>query len=292
MEAQRFSIQLTVWLLRSILLPLLLLIDNRMKKKLTYGCVALVLMSCSTVMLTGRKQLNLVSDTEVLTSSFQSYKQFVDSVPASTDKKNAALVKTVGQKMAVAVETYMKANGMAADVANFAWEFNLLKDTAVNAFCMPGGKVVVFEGILPVTKNEVGLAVVLGHEIAHAVAKHSNERMSQQMLVQYGSALAGMATAGKSTATQNTVNMLYGLGAQYGYMLPYSRKHELEADRLGLIFLAMAGYDPNQAVTFWQRMAAASKGAIPEFMSTHPSDATRIAQIQQFVPEALQYYKK
>jgi predicted Zn-dependent protease len=151
---------------------------------------------------------------------------------------------------------------------------------------------VVFDGILPVTKNEVGLAVVLGHEIAHAVAKHSSERMSQQMLAQYGAALTGLAVSNKSTATQAVVNSVYGIGAQYGFMLPYSRKHELEADRLGLIFLAMAGYDPNQAITFWQRMADASKGSIPEFMSTHPSDATRIAQIKQYLPEALTYYKK
>jgi predicted Zn-dependent protease len=168
----------------------------------------------------------------------------------------------------------------------------LVKDTAVNAFCMPGGKVVVFDGILPITKNEIGLAVVLGHEIAHAVAKHSNERMSQQMIVQYGSALTNMLISDKPAATQSTINLIYGLGAQYGYMLPYSRKHELEADRLGLIFLAMAGYDPNEALTFWERMAANSQGAPLEFMSTHPSDATRIAQIKQYLPEALTYYKK
>jgi len=243
-------------------------------------------------MLTGRKQLLLVSDSEVLTSSFQSYKQFIDSVPASKDKASTALVKSVGQKMAMVVDTYLKANGMAADAATYAWEFNLVKDTTVNAFCMPGGKVVVFDGILPITKNEIGLAVVLGHEIAHAVAKHSNERMSQQMMVQYGAALTDMLLTNKSATTRATINTVYGIGAQYGVMLPYSRKHELEADRLGLIFLAMAGYDPNEAITFWERMAANSQGAPPEFMSTHPSDATRIAQIKQYLPEALQYYKK
>lgn len=263
-----------------------------MKRIILYVLLAVMLMSCSTVLLTGRKRFLLVSDSEVLTSSFQSYKQFIDSVPASKDKVNTALVKKVGLNISKAVEAYLNANGMSADAATYAWEFNLVKDTAVNAFCMPGGKVVVFEGILPVTKNETGLAVVLGHEIAHAVAKHSNERMSQQMEVQYGSALLGMLTSSKSAAEQNTWNMIYGLGAQYGYMLPYSRKHELEADRLGLIFLAMAGYDPNQAVAFWERMAASSKGAPMEFMSTHPSDATRIAQIKQYLPEALTYYKK
>jgi predicted Zn-dependent protease len=263
-----------------------------MNRLFFYVLFALALVSCSTVLLTGRKQLSLVSDSEVLTSSFQSYKQFIDSVPASKDKVNTALVKKVGQKMATVVSKYLTDNGMSADAATYAWEFNLVKDTAVNAFCMPGGKVVVFDGILPITKNEVGLAVVLGHEIAHAVAKHSNERMSQQMVVQYGSALTNMLISDKPAATQSTINLIYGLGAQYGYMLPYSRKHELEADRLGLIFLAMAGYDPNEAITFWGRMAANSQGAPMEFMSTHPSDATRIAQIKQYLPEALTYYKK
>jgi len=263
-----------------------------MKKITFFVLVACILVSCSTVLLTGRKQLLLVSDSEVLTSSFQSYKQFIDSVPASKDKVNTALVKKVGGKISTVVEAYLKANGMEADVANYAWEFNLVKDTSVNAFCMPGGKVVVFEGILPITKNEVGLAVVLGHEIAHAVAKHSNERMSQQMEVQYGSALLGMLTSSKSTAEQNTWNMIYGLGAQYGYMLPYSRKHELEADRLGLIFLAMAGYDPNEAIGFWERMSANSQGAPFEFMSTHPADANRIAKLREYLPEALTFYKK
>ena len=262
-----------------------------MKKIIPFVLSVLLLTACSTVLLTGRKQLSLVSDTEVLTSSFQSYKQFIDSVPASKDKANTALVKKVGRKMATVVEDYLKSNGLEADVANYAWEFNLVKDTSMNAFCMPGGKVVVFEGILPVTQNEVGLAVVLGHEIAHAVAKHSNERMSQQMVVQYGAILTDGLLSKKTEATRNTVNMLYGLGAQYGFMLPYSRKHELEADQLGLIFLAMAGYDPNEAITFWQRMAASSKGAPIEFMSTHPSDENRIAKLKEQLPEALKYYK-
>lgn len=262
-----------------------------MKKLVTLFLSALLLSACSTVLLTGRKQLLLVSDSEVLSSSFQSYKQFIDSVPASKDKANTALVKKVGQKMATVVESYLKSNGFEAEVSKFAWEFNLVKDTTMNAFCMPGGKVVVFEGILPVTQNEVGLAVVLGHEIAHAVAKHSNERMSQQMVVQYGAVLTDGLLSNKSEQTRSTINMLYGLGAQYGVMLPYSRKHEYEADQLGLVFLAMAGYDPNEAIAFWQRMAASSKGAPIEFMSTHPSDENRIAKLKEQLPEALKYYK-
>ena len=263
-----------------------------MRKNDCFILVTCILVSCSTVLLTGRKQLLLVSDTEVLTSSFQSYNQFIDSVPASKDKVNTALVKKVGQKISTVVEAYLNANGMSADVANYAWEFNLVKDTTMNAFCMPGGKVVVFEGILPVTRNEVGLAVVLGHEIAHAVAKHSNERMSQQMLVQYGSSLTDVLLANKPAATRSTISTIYGIGSQYGVMLPYSRKHDYEADRLGLIFLAMAGYDPHEAITFWERMAANSNGAPMEFMSTHPSDANRIAKLKELLPEALKYYKK
>lgn len=166
-----------------------------MKRIIFFLLFVSILTSCSTVLLTGRKQLLLVNDSEVLTSSFQSYKQFIDSVPASKDKINTALVKKVGAKLSKVVEAYLTANGRSADVATYAWEFNLVKDTSMNAFCMPGGKVVVYEGILPVTKNEVGLAVVLGHEIAHAVAKHSNERMSQQMLVQYGASLTDMLTS-------------------------------------------------------------------------------------------------
>ncbi len=264
-----------------------------MKKTIFFLFFTVILTSCSTVVLTGRKQLLLVNDSEVLASSFQSYKQFIDSVPASKDKVNTALVKKVGGKISKVVEAYLTANGQSADVATYAWEFNLVQDATMNAFCMPGGKVVVFEGILPVTRNEVGLAVVLGHEIAHAVAKHSNERMSQQMLVQYGSSFADLLTAGKSAATRSTISTIYGIGSQYGVMLPYSRKHELEADKLGLIFLAMAGYDPNEAIAFWGRMAASSTNSKPiEFMSTHPSDENRIAQLKAFLPEAMKYYKK
>jgi predicted Zn-dependent protease len=263
-----------------------------MKKIIFYLLFACTLTSCSTVLLTGRKQLLLVSESEILTSSFQSYKQFIDSVPASTNKVNTELVKKVGKNISTVVEAYLNANGMSVDVANYAWEFNLVNDNSVNAFCMPGGKVVVFEGIFPVTKNEAGLAVVMGHEIAHAVAKHSNERMSQQLVLQYGASLADALLADKPAKTRETINTIYALGAQYGVMLPYSRKHEYEADRLGLIFLAMAGYDPNEGIAFWERMAANSAGAPIEFLSTHPSDANRIAKMKENLPEAMKYYKK
>ena len=263
-----------------------------MRKYLLLLLAVAIFAACSTVLITGRKQLLLVPDSEVLAMSLQSYKQFIDSVPASKDNVNTDLVKKVGKNISTVVETYLKNNGMEAEISNFSWEFNLVKDTSVNAFCMPGGKVVVFEGILPITQNEVGMAVVLGHEIAHAVAKHSSERMSQQMMVQYGASLTNSLLSNKSEATRSTLNTIYGIGTEYGVMLPYSRKHEYEADQLGLIFLAMAGYDPNEAITFWQRMAANSGGAPIEFMSTHPSDANRIAKLKELLPEAMKYYKK
>lgn len=255
--------------------------------------MALLLDGCSSVPLTGRKQLLLVSDQEVLSLSGQSFTDYMKSAKESTNKTNTAMVVKVGKKISVAVEAYLKANGLEAEIANFAWEFHLVKDSVPNAFCMPGGKIVVNEGILPLTKNEAGLAVVLGHEVAHAVAKHSNERMSQQMMAQYGGSILDAAMSKSTQSKQQIAQTVYGLGAQYGVMLPFSRKQESEADRMGLIFLVMAGYDVNEAINFWQRMAEFSGGSKPlEFMSTHPSDENRIAKIKQEIPEALTYKKK
>lgn len=255
--------------------------------------LALFFSSCGSVPVTGRKQMLLVSDKEVLTTSLQQYDEFMKTAPQSSNAANTAMVRKVGQNIAKSVETYMKANGLEDMVSDFSWEFNLVKSDQVNAFCMPGGKIVVYEGILPITKDETGLAVVLGHEVAHAVAKHANERMSQQLATQYGGAALGLALGGASSAVQSTASAVYGLGTQYGVMLPYSRKHELEADQLGLIFMAMAGYDPNQAEGFWVRMSQNSEGSKPsEFTSTHPSDQTRINKIRQELPEAMKYYKK
>lgn len=251
-----------------------------------------ILSGCGSVPVTGRKQMLLVSDQEVLTLSLQEYDKFMKSAPKSTDKANTALVQKVGRNIANAVESYLRANGMENLLSEYSWEFNLVKSTEVNAFCMPGGKIVVYEGILPITQDETGLAVVLGHEVAHAVAKHSNERMSQQVLSQYGSTALGMVLDGKSTAVQQIAGTVYGLGAQYGVMLPYNRKQELEADELGLIFMAMAGYNPQMAESFWTRMSQKSGGAsTAEFMSTHPSDETRIKKIREELPEAMKYYK-
>lgn len=262
-----------------------------MKKNFIIAAVAVLLISCSSVMITGRKQLLLVSDAEVLSMSATAYKEYIDSVPASKSVADTEMVKRVGTNIAKAVEEYMRTHGMEAEVSKLAWEFALVEDTTVNAFCMPGGKVVFYEGILPMTRDEVGLAVVMGHEIAHAVAKHSNERMSQQMLAQYGAVITDVIFSEKSAATRATINALYGLGANVAVILPYSRKHEYEADRLGTIFMAMAGYDPNEALTFWSRMAANDSGSVFEFMSTHPTDANRIAKLREVLPEAMKFMK-
>jgi len=256
---------------------------------------ALFLSSCgttNTVPITGRKQRLLVSDEKVMSLSNQQYQQYMASAKASTNATNTAMVKRVGQKLANAVETYLKNNNLASEVQNYSWEFNLVQDNSANAFCMPGGKIVVYEGLLPYTQTEGALAIVLGHEIAHAVAKHSAERMSQQLKSQYGAQALSvlMGGVGLNSNIQNIANQVYGLGAQYGVMLPYSRKNESEADYMGLIFAAMAGYDPSVAVEFWQRMSQASSSQQSEFFSDHPSDATRISQIQKELPEALQIY--
>ena len=250
----------------------------------------LLLSSCGSVPLTGRKQILLVSDQEVLASSLTQYSDYMKSAPVSTNAKGKAMVTRVGKKIAAATEQYLKSNGMEAEVRNFAWEFNLVKDNQVNAFCMPGGKIVVYEGLLKLVSSDDELAVVVGHEVAHAVAKHSNERMSQQLMTQYGAQILTQALSNKSAAIQKAGSTIYGLGAQYGVTLPFSRKHETEADYMGLIFMTMAGYDPNVAITFWQKMSAGG-ASVPEFMSTHPSDATRIKDIQKILPELNKYRK-
>ena len=258
--------------------------------------IAVVLFaSCGTtrtVPLTGRKQNLMVSDAEVLSLSNQQYAEYMKTAKASTNATNTAMVKRVGQKLATAVETYLRNNGMTEDVQNYSWVFNLVQDNQVNAFCMPGGKIVVYEGLLPVTQNEASLAIVLGHEIAHAVARHSAEQMSKKIKQQYGTQIGG-AVLGALGMGSNTTSILQAI-AQQGFQfknLSYSRDHEYEADHMGLIFAAMAGYDPQVAVTFWQRMAASSQNETSEFMSDHPSDANRIKKIQAWMPEALRYYK-
>jgi len=249
--------------------------------------------ACSTVPVTGRKQLSLIPQGEMLSMSYSQYGEFLKTNKLSTNTQQTQMVRNVGVKIQRAVETYFAQQGLSASLADYRWEFNLVESKDVNAWCMPGGKVVVYTGILPVTKTEAGLAVVMGHEIAHAVAEHGSERMSQEMLAQLGGAALSAALQNKPEETKALWSTVFGVGAQYGVLLPFSRTHENEADHLGLIFMAMAGYNPNEAVSFWTRMAQSSGGAsVPEFMSTHPSDDTRIANIKGLLPEAMKYYKR
>lgn len=264
-------------------------------KLILLAIVAVIMASCGTtgtVPLTGRKQSLLVTDEQVLSLSNEEYNTYMKTAKKSANSKNTAMVKRVGQCLANAVETYLKANNMANEVKNYQWSFDLVQDQQANAFCMPGGKIVVYEGLLPYTQNEAALAVVLGHEIAHAVARHSAEQISKQMKAQYGSQILGavLQGAGVASGTSDLAQGVFGLGSKLGG-LHYSRKNESEADYMGLIFTAMAGYDPNQAVTFWQRMSANSTNSMPAFLSSHPQDAKRIADIKKWMPEALKYYK-
>jgi len=255
--------------------------------------LALTVYYCSTVPITGRSQLSLVSASEMNAMSFAQYGEFLKENKLSSNKSDVDMVRRVGGNIQRAVENYFAKNNLSKELEGYAWEFNLVESPEVNAWCMPGGKVVVYTGILPITKDETGLAVVMGHEIAHAVAQHGAERMSQGLLQELGGVALSVALAKEPAETQNLFYTAYGVGTTVGVMLPFSRTHESEADRLGLIFMAMAGYDPNAAVDFWTRMAAQKGGATPpEFLSTHPSDATRIADIKKELPEALSYYKK
>ena len=257
---------------------------------LILSVTAMLLTSCGSVPITGRKQLNLVSDSEVLQASLTQYASFMKTATISTQQVQSEQVTRVGKRIAAATEAYLNANGMSDEVKNFAWEFNLVKSDEVNAWCMPGGKIVVYEGIMKLVSSDDELAVVMGHEVAHAVAKHSNERMSQQVLAQYGAQAVGVFTSGKSYATQQIAQQVYGLGANYGVMQPFSRKHESEADKMGLVLMSIAGYNPEVAVTFWQKMQASSSSNVPEFLSSHPSHETRISDIQKWLPDIKKQY--
>ncbi len=263
-----------------------------MKKWMISAAALLLLAGCSSVPLTGRKQLLLVSDQEVLSSSLTQYTEYMKTAKTTSSGKNAQMVTRVGKKIAAATEAYLKANGLQDEISNFSWEFNLVDDSQINAFCMPGGKIVVYSGLMSLVSSDDELAVVVGHEVAHAVAKHSNERLSQQVMAQYGAQILGAAVANKSTAIQQAASSVYGIGAQYGVVLPFSRKHESEADYMGLILMTIAGYNPDVAVTFWQKMSSSSSGKTPEIMSTHPSDERRISDIQKELPAIKQKYKK
>ena len=248
--------------------------------------------ACTKVPLTGRSQLSLVSESEMISLSLTEYGKFLSSNKLSSDKTKTAMVKRVGSRIATSVEVYMKSQGLSKNLEGYNWEFNLIEDPTVNAWCMSGGKVVVYTGLLPVASTEAALATVLGHEISHAVARHGNERMSDQMLIQMGGMALSTALAQKPEETTQLAMLAYGVGTEVGVSLPFSRQHEYEADYMGLIFMAMAGYNPNESIAFWEKMAKQGGNKPPEFLSTHPMDENRIARLKEKMQDAMTYYNK
>jgi predicted Zn-dependent protease len=264
-----------------------------MKNIFSAAVVLLLWYGCSRVPVTGRKQLNIVSSSEMNLLAATSYTETLASSKLSTNATQTAMIKRVGERISKAVEQYMSEKNLSSSIADFQWEFNLIDEpNTINAWCMPGGRVAFYTGIMPLCQNDAGVAVVMGHEIAHAVANHSGERMSQEMLVQLGGVALATALQQKPEQTQQMALTVFGVGSQLGAILPYSRLHEFEADKLGIIFMAMGGYDPNEAPKFWEKMQALSAGsAPPQFLSTHPSDEKRISELKAAMPEAMKYYQ-
>lgn len=252
-------------------------------------CITATLYSCFKNPVTGRSSLNLVDESTMRQMANQEYATFLTTNTPVNGTRDAEMVARVGGKMSAAVQQYLAGKGQQSLTSGYLWQFNLVNNNEANAWCMPGGKVVVYSGIMPIVQNEVGLAVVMGHEIAHAIARHSNERTSQQLAAQGGQALAGILSSDPTVASR-IFNTAVGVGGQLA-LLKFSRDQESEADQMGLIFMALAGYNPNEAVTFWQRMATQGGQKPPEFLSTHPSDARRVADIKSHLPEAMKYYK-
>jgi len=264
---------------------------NPVKKELLFAFLVLLFVSCYRNAITGRSQLNLVPESEVQSMALVQYKEFLSAnkVLPNNSNKDAEMVKRVGGRIARAIEQYYKSKGLENVVNGYKWEFNLVESKEVNAWCMPGGKVVVYTALLPITQNETALAIVLGHEITHAILGHGRERMSGQLLAQ-GIELAGNVALSNNPKTVNIFNQVYAPTAQIGVLLPNSRKQEFEADHYGLIFAAMAGYNPGEAIPFWKRMASLGGEKPPVFLSDHPADADRIRKLQSLLPEALKYY--
>jgi predicted Zn-dependent protease len=257
----------------------------KLKKSISILLLGILVVGCSTNPFTGKQTLALVPNSQILPMAFQQYNEFLSEHKVVNNTADARMVKSVGQKIATAAERYLNANGYAGYLKDYRWEYNLVQSPDVNAWCMPGGKIVIYTGILPITKNEAGLAAVMGHEVAHALANHGQQRMSAAQLQQLGAVAGNIALAGDSE-NQQIFNTAYGLGSNLGVMLPFSRSHETEADRIGLTLMAIAGYEPAVAAELWQRMQAQENGAPPEFLSTHPASSTRIQNIQSWVPEA------
>lgn len=257
-----------------------------------YSAILLLLFSCAKVPITGRKQFNVVPDNMISELSLTSYHDFLSQNPPLPDsRQDVKMVKTVGARISAAVEKFLNENGMTHKANSFAWEFNLVDSPEANAWCLPGGKVVVYTGILKYSKDESGLAVIMGHEIAHAVANHGGERMSQQLAVVAGGISLEIAMQEQPSQTRDIFNLAYGIGSTLG-TLAYSRTHEYEADKLGMVFMAMAGYSPGRALTFWEDMAAIPGAAPPELLSTHPNSENRIREIREYIPKANNYFRK
>lgn len=261
-------------------------------KAIAVYAIFIAINGCQTVPITGRSQLSLFPESTMNQMSLTNYQDFLKQNPAvSLDNVAAKRVSDVGKRISDAVTSYMNQNGLSDRISGYQWEFKLVENKEANAWCMPGGKMVVYSGILPLCKDDAGLAVVLGHEVAHAIAHHGSERMSQQMLLQLGSSSLDAALQKKPEQTRQIFLQAYGLGSQVG-SLAYSRKHEYEADKLGLVFVAMAGYNPNRAIDFWKDMSNNNSGAKqPEWLSTHPSDQNRIEELLKYMPTAMNYYK-
>jgi predicted Zn-dependent protease len=263
----------------------------RLFKAWTTGLVFL-LFACATVPVTGRRSLNILPDSQLLSMSFDEYNKVLKKSKLSQDPAKVQMVKRVGERIAKATEDFFREKGLESEIKNYKWEFNLIEDDkTVNAWCMPGGKVAFYTGILPVTEDDTGIAVVMGHEISHAIAKHGNERMSQGLLAQLGAIGLSTALSTQPGPTGQIFMAAYGVGANVGLLLPYSRLQESEADHIGLILMAKAGYDPRQSIPFWERMNKKGGSRPPEFLSTHPAPETRIKDIQAEIPEAMKYYE-
>ncbi len=259
-----------------------------MKKNIIVGfCTIGLLFSCATNPLTGKKTLNFVSNSELFPSSFQEYGNFLKENKVISGSTDAKRVETVGVKIKNAAEKYLASLGQTQYLKDYRWEYKLVENKEVNAWCMPGGKIVVYSGIMPIAKNDAGLATVMGHEVSHALANHGAQRMSASQLQSLGAVGVAVATGGQSAEQQQMWQQYYGIGSQVGGMLPFSRSHETEADKIGLVLMAIAGYNPEESIAFWTRMSANSGGQAPaEMLSTHPSDATRIANLKAMIPEA------
>lgn len=265
----------------------------KLRALLLFFAAILLIIACSKVAFTGRKQMRMLPESQLSAMALTEYQQFLQQNKLSTNQHQSRMVKEVGSNLQRATEQYYRAIGKAADLQNFNWEFNLVENNQVNAWCMPGGKVVIYTGIMPITQNTDALAILMGHEMAHALAFHGNERMSQMLVAQLGGVALEVATHEQPEQTRDLFRLAYGVGAQLGALLPFSRKHETEADEIGLYIAAMAGYDIREAVPFWERMNAKSGGSsVPEFLSTHPNPGKRSQTLEKLQSKALEYRTK